>query len=48
MADNYCQGTMSPDIPLTEEQAEALAELEQLGYGSEPDNEIAARWADEH
>jgi hypothetical protein len=36
---------MTPDLPLTDEQAEAISEL---GDGYESDNELANRWAKEH
>lgn len=47
MANNYCQGTMTPCIPLTDEQAEAVSELESAGYG-EPESALAKRWIVEH
>lgn len=43
MADSYTQGTMSPDIPLTEEQVEAL---EDLNGGDEPSHPLAVKWCE--
>jgi len=48
MANNYAQATMSPVIPLTEEQLEGIAALKRvLVDGEDDENALAGRWCAE-